>query len=633
MEYRGGDLLYLPASKLDLVYRFRGGPSATLDRLGSETWENRKRKVRADVLALAHELIRTEAQRRAAPGRASPRASARFRRFEESFPYTETPDQQTAIDAVMADLESDEPMDRLIVGDVGFGKTEVAMRAAMRVVDAGRQVMVLCPTTVLSYQHLRTFRERFGPFGIEVGLLSRFTTPAQSRALKKSLRAGGGRIVIGTTSLMGRGVKIKDLGLVVVDEEHRFGVKQKERLKKLRAEVDYLALSATPIPRTLHMALTGIRAFSAITTPPRDRLPIRTVTARFSPDRIRSDTMRELRRGGQVFIVHNRIGSIEALADTVREFVPEARVAVAHGELAAPELERVLVAFIRGETNVLVCTAIIESGVDIPTVNTILINQADQFGLAQLYQLRGRVGRSHLRAWCTLLVDPGREVTADAAKRLRVIQQHTELGAGFAIASADLDLRGAGDLLGRKQHGHIKAVGFETWVELLEDAIREARGLADRARLDPEVELGWSAHLPESWVPDMEDRLGRYRRLAMARDVSAIRGLIETAEDRHGAPPPEAIALGRLLEVKCRCRALGISRLNWQKHRVVMTFDEVTPIEPAALAALVGAHGKRMAMLDDSAVASRFTPAEAERSFLFLHWLLGLFEGLPQAGG
>ena len=532
---------------------------------------------------------------------------------------------------MLGDLAGESPMDRLIVGDVGFGKTEVAMRAAMRAVEAGRQVMVLCPTTVLAYQHLRTFGERFAPFGVEVGLLSRFTTPAESRALKKRLREGRTHVAVGTTSLLGRGVKLRDLGLVVVDEEHRFGVRQKERLKRLRAEVDYLALSATPIPRTLHMAFTGIRTFSAITTPPRDRLPIRTFVARYSPDRIRADAMRELRRGGQVFVVHNRIASIGALAETVREYLPEARVAVAHGEMAAPDLERVLVGFIGGETNVLVCTAIIESGVDIPTVNTILINQADQFGLAQLYQLRGRVGRSHLRAYCTLMVDPGREVTADATRRLRVLQQHTELGAGFAIASADLDLRGAGDLLGRKQHGHIRAVGFETWVELLEDAIREARGLAERARLDPDVELGWSAFVPEEWAPDMEERLLLYRRLAMARDVDAVRALMDEAEDRLGAPPPPAIALGRLLQIKCRCREIGASRLVWQKSRVVLTFDEVTPIEPSDMAGLVTAHKKRMRMLDGSSVAVRFTPAEGEKSFLFLHWVLGLFEDLVLA--
>ncbi len=629
LEYRGGDRLYLPVHRLDQVSRFRSGDAAgrtRLDRLGGETWAARKQKVRDGVLALAHELIRLEASRRSSSGRAYAGTSDRFRRFEEAFPYTETPDQLAAIEAVLADLAKTEPMDRLIVGDVGFGKTEVAMRAAMRVAEGGQQVVVLCPTTVLAYQHARTFRERFAGTGVQIGLLSRFNSPAEQRRVKRGLREGSLHIGVGTTGLLGRGVRCKDLGLVIVDEEHRFGVAQKQRLKRLRADVHYLAMSATPIPRTLHMALSGIRSFSTIATPPVDRLPVRTHLATFSPERIRTDVMRELSRGGQVFIVHNRVASIEVLAERVRQIVPEARVATAHGQLEPRALERALVDFVEGETQVLVCTAIIESGVDMPAVNTILVNRADTFGLAQLYQLRGRVGRSHRRGYCTLLVDEGRELSPEAMRRLRVLQEHTDLGSGFAIASADLDIRGAGDLLGRSQHGHIQAVGFETWVELLEDAIAEARGQSERERLDPEVELGRPALLPESYVPAVEERLLFYRRLAMARDVEAVRAVMEELEDRLGEPPPEALALGRLLEVRCRCRALGIRRLSWLKVRVVLELSAHTRVPERRIEELLGQYPGRLQRLRSGALAAQFTPEEARRPFLFVHWLLGLLE-------
>ena len=628
MEYRGGDRMYLPVEKMDQVYRFRAGAdnaSFRLDRLGGETWAARKQKVRDGVLKLAHELIRLEAERKTHPGVAYVGTSQRFRQFEEAFPYTETPDQQTAIDAALADLAKPEPTDRLIVGDVGFGKTEVAMRAAMRVVEEGKQVAVLAPTTVLAYQHARTFKERFAPFGVEVGLLSRFNPPAEERRVKKGLKDGTVHIALGTTSLLGRGVRYKALGLVVVDEEHRFGVKQKQKLKRLRTEVDYLAMSATPIPRTLHMALTGIREFSIIATPPMDRLPVRTMVASFSPERIREDLMRELQRGGQAFLVHNRVASIEAIANTVRSNVPEARVCVAHGQMDAATLEKSLVDFVEGRSTVLVCTSIIESGIDMPNVNTILINRADGFGLAQLYQLRGRVGRSHRRGYCTLMVDEGKTLTAQAMRRLKVLQENTELGSGFAIASADLDIRGAGDLLGQNQHGHIQAVGFETWVELLEDAIDEARGHSERDRIDPEVELGRPALLPESYVPDLEERLLYYRRLAMAREVSAIRDIVEEMEDRLGEPPPEALALGRLMEIKARCRVLGITRLNMLQIRVALQLSEHSVVSDERLTALKERYPQRF-KLKSGSFTVQFTPEEGGRPFLFLHWLLGLLE-------
>jgi transcription-repair coupling factor (superfamily II helicase) len=633
LEYRGGDRMYLPVHRLDQVSRFRAGSdssdlrtgSVRLDRLGGETWAARKQKVRDGVLKLAHELIRLEASRKVAPGRAYVGTSNRYRAFEEAFPYTETADQLAAIEATLEDLAKPEPMDRLIVGDVGFGKTEVAMRAAMRVVEEGRQVALLCPTTVLAYQHTRTLRERFSPFGVAVGLLSRFNPPAETRRVKQGLKDGGVQIALGTTSLLGRGVKFKDLGMVIVDEEHRFGVRQKERLKRLRSDVDMLSLSATPIPRTLHMALGGIRSFSIIATPPVDRLPVRTHLARYGPERVREEVMRELSRGGQVFFVHNRVASIGSVAEGLRSVVPEARVGVAHGQQDARDLEAALVDFVEGRTNVLVCTAIIESGVDMPNVNTILVNRADRFGLAQLYQLRGRVGRSHRRGYCTLLVDEETELTAQAMRRLRVLQDNTDLGAGFAIASADLDIRGAGDLLGQSQHGHIQAVGFETWVELLEDAIAEARGHSERERLDPEVELGLPAFLPEGYVPDLEERLLLYRRLAMARTVAEIRAIVDELEDRCGELPPEALGLSRLLEVRVRCRALGIARLSVLKIRVVLELSEHSHVDEARLADLKRRHPQRFKRKGD-AVSFQFTPQEGARPFLFVHWLLGLLE-------
>ena len=421
LEYRGGDRFYLPAWRLDQVSPWRAageGRAPRLDRLGGETWEARKRKVRERVLKLAHELIRVEAERRLVERPPALGTTPRYRAFEDAFPYEETPDQLAAIENVLADLAKPVPMDHLVVGDVGFGKTEVALRAAMRVVEAGRQVALLCPTTVLAFQHARTVKERFEGFGVEVGLLSRFSSAADRKHVLAGLKSGELPFVVGTTQLLARAVRFHDLGLAILDEEHRFGVKQKERFKRLRTSVDVLSLSATPIPRTLHMALTGIRSFSMIATPPVDRLPVRTSLYRWDEHRVRDEILRELKRGGQVFFVHNRVQSIEVVARAVRELVPETEVRVAHGQLDDKALEQVLIDFVEHRFSVLVCTAIIESGVDMPNVNTILVNRADQFGLAQLYQLRGRVGRSRERAYCYLITKPPQQLTDDARARI-----------------------------------------------------------------------------------------------------------------------------------------------------------------------------------------------------------------------
>jgi len=629
LEYRGGDRFYLPVWAFDQLSPWRSageGRAPRLDRLGGETWEARKRKVRERVLRLAHELIRVEAERRLVERPALIGTTPRYRAFEQAFPYEETPDQLGAIESVLADLAKPVPMDHLVVGDVGFGKTEVALRAAMRVIEAGRQVALLCPTTVLAFQHARTLRERFEAFDVSVGVLSRFSSGADRKQVLSGLKTGDLQVVVGTTQLLGRAVRFADLGLVVLDEEHRFGVKQKERFKRMRTSVDVLSLSATPIPRTLHMALSGIRSFSMIATPPVDRLPVRTSLHRWDDHRVRDEILRELKRGGQVFFVHNRVASIEVVARAVRELVPEADVRVAHGQMDDSDLEEVLVDFVEQRFSVLVCTAIIESGVDMPNVNTILVNRADQFGLAQLYQLRGRVGRSHRRGYCALLVEEGAALTPDATRRLQVLVEHTQLGSGFAVASADLDQRGAGDLLGESQHGHIQAVGFETWVEILEDAMAEARGSSERDRLDPEVELPLTVFLPESYLPDLEERILWYRRLALGRSLEEVRALGEQLEREHGELPDEAHHLVRLLEIKARCRGLGIARCAWLKVRAAVVFSEHTPLSSDALARFLERHAKRVRMSGDRELSVRFSPNEAQKPVFFLHWLLGELE-------
>lgn len=630
VEYRGGDRLYLPVHKLNDIARYRsasdGKKKPILDKLGGETWNVRKQKLKDAMLRYAHEILRIQASREVVEGHAYDGVSDNFREFEEAFPFVETTDQAAAIADVLDDLAAPKPMDRLIVGDVGFGKTEVAMRAAMRVADEGRQVAVLCPTTVLAYQHYQSFKQRFEPFGIRVALLSRFRSSAQKREVLSDLRSGAVHVVIGTTGLLGRSVGFKDLGLLVVDEEHRFGVRQKENLKKLAVSVDYLAMSATPIPRSLHMALSDLRCFSLIATPPVDRLPIRTALARYSQGRIREDLLRELRRGGQAFFVHNRVATIHQVARAVEDAVPEAKVSVAHGQMEPKELERVLVEFINGTSNVLVCTAIIESGVDLPNVNTIMVNNADQFGMAQLYQLRGRVGRSHVRGYCTLLLEHGKSLTTVAVQRLRALQENTALGSGFAVASADMDIRGAGDLLGAKQHGHIQAVGFETYLELLEEAISEAHGSAHRSQIEPEVELPGAAFLPEDYVPGVPERLGFYKRLSNARTLEEVKGLAGEVEDLYGSMPIEALGIFRLQEIKARCRELGLLSIHWLKVRCLFTFDPNALPDEKRLVKMLKAHPARMRLQDGNRLQIGFSPEEAKMPHVFLHWVFQLLE-------
>ncbi len=628
IEYRGGDLMYLPVSQLGQLSRYvpsKEGAEVRLDRLGGATWERRKGKVRDSLLQMADELLRIHAKREVATRPPYPPPGDLVRAFTARFPHDETPDQAAAIDAVNADLERDHPMDRLLCGDVGFGKTEVAMRAAARVVEAGRQVAVLCPTTVLAYQHVRTFERRFEGLPVSMGLLSRFNTPAEERRVKQDLREGRLDVVVGTTSLLGRGVRYADLGLMVIDEEHRFGVRQKEKLKKLRAQVDVLAMSATPIPRTLQMGLSGMRDMSVMATPPKARLAVRTSVARFKRARIRDALLHELDRGGQAFFVHNRVETIGRIAERLRRWIPEARFEVAHGQMASDQLEEVLVRFTRHDFDVLVCTAIMEAGIDLPNVNTMVVDRADRFGLAQLYQLRGRVGRGSVRAQCLLLLPES--ANADARRRVQVTVEHSGLGAGFQVAAADLEMRGAGNLLGDAQSGNIDAVGYEVWLELLEEAVHQARGEIDAGRVETEVEVPVPAFIPDDMVPDVHERLAWYRRLSTARTPAEVDEVVEDLEAERGAIPAEVDHLAGLMIVQLHGRSLGLTRVSWLGVRALLELHPGSPVPRARLDRLVASSPKRWRVVERRGeplqLEVRFTPQEAERPFRFLRWVMG----------
>jgi len=641
VEYRGGDKMYLPVTHLDELYRYRtmGNSTPRLDKLGGDSWEKRKTKVKDRVLRMAHDLLEMHAVREVSKAHAYVGDPVEFHQFVETFPYTETQDQAAAIDEVLSDLAVTTPMDRLVVGDVGFGKTEVAMRTAMRVVLEGHQVAVLCPTTVLAFQHRQTFEKRFADTGVRVSLLSGHMSAEERRGQLAAVANGSVDIIIGTTSLLTRDLRFKRLGLVVVDEEHRFGVRQKHKLKQLSSAqptgpVHYLAMSATPIPRTLHMALSGLRKVSLITTPPPDRRAVQTRLTRFNDARIREDVLQELGRGGQVFFVHNRVASIESMANHLRKLIPEATIGVAHGQMDNAHLERTLMGFINRDYHVLVCSTIIESGIDIPSVNTMIVNRADELGMAQLYQLRGRVGRSHVRAHCTLMIPADEPIHPTAKVRLRALQEHSDLGAGFAIATRDMEVRGSGTLLGEAQHGHIEAVGFDTYVELLEEAIAVARGDMSRKRLDPQIEIPVATLIPEDWMPDLQDRLTAYRELATSRSTDQVRSVLSDWEDRFGEPPPEVLNLGWAAEAKVRARALGIAHIRWHQVRVDLDFDPSSPVSPETVVSMVNQDGQRFSLSpipgqEESGarrLVVRFTPAEGEWPFRFLHSVFRQFE-------
>ncbi|MGD0843705.1 MAG: transcription-repair coupling factor [Geobacteraceae bacterium] len=601
LEYAGADKLYLPVDRINLVQRYVGaeGIEPRIDRLGGAAWDKAKAKAREAVQEMAEELLRIYAAREVSEGFAFSPPDDLYREFEASFAFEETPDQLSAIEDVLADMESKRPMDRLVCGDVGYGKTEVAMRAAFKSVMDGRQVAVLVPTTILAQQHQETFTERFKAYPVRVEAISRFRSAKEQKAILNGVIKGEIDIVIGTHRLLQKDVSFKELGLIIVDEEQRFGVAHKERLKQIRATVDLITLTATPIPRTLYMSLMGIRDLSIIDTPPVDRLVIKSFVARFSEELIREAVLRELRRGGQVFFVHNRVQSIAAMAEHLRRTVPEARIAVAHGQMEEKELERVMLGFMHGATNLLLCTTIIESGLDIPNANTLIVNRADAFGLAQLYQLRGRVGRAKQRAYAYFLIPGEGAISAEARERLKILQEISELGAGFRIATHDLEIRGAGDLLGARQSGNIAAVGFELYTELLEEAVSSLKGEERVERVEPEIKLRIPAFIPEDYVPDPNQRLVIYKKLTQAASAEEITEIREELADRFGKLPMAVSYLLEVMRLRIRLKLLLIKEVEFDGRRVVISFHRSTPVSPDRIIELIRLEPKKYQFTPD----------------------------------
>ena len=561
IEFHGGTKVYVPTSRIELVQKYVGGRKAIprLARIGGKQWAKHREAAASAATDLAAEMLDLQAERESQGGIAFGADTDWQREFDAAFPFHETPDQLSAMTAIKRDLAQSAAMDRLLCGDVGFGKTEMAMRAAFKAVDNGFQVAVLVPTTILAEQHFRSFCERMAEFPFRISKLSRFCTPAEQRDTLKAMASGQVDIVVGTHRLASKDVEFENLGLVIIDEEQRFGVAVKDRLKQLRASVNVLTLSATPIPRTLHMALTGIRGISNLETPPEQRLAVETRVMRWDDKVIRNAIMRELSRNGQVFFVHNRVHDIEAIRKRVQDLVPEASLAVGHGQMPETELEQVMVDFIAGEYDILVATTIIESGLDIPNANTIFIDDANRYGLADLHQLRGRVGRDCRRAYCYLLVDPAKSLTPDAARRLRAIEEFSEMGAGFAISMRDLEIRGAGNILGTQQSGHIASVGYELYCQLLEAAVRRLRNLPPKLEIDITIELPGEAYLPRHYVPDMRAKIDLYRRLARTYDEEGLAAIRAEMEDRFG-PLPECVE--RLLELARLKSDMAMWQLN-----------------------------------------------------------------------
>ena len=562
LEYRGDDKLYVPSDQIDAVRHYTGGESPTLSRMGGGEWQKAKAKVRSAVAEIAQELVVLYQTRVHTPGHAFAPDTPWQRELEEAFPYEPTPDQKTAIDEVKADMESSVPMDRLVCGDVGFGKTEIALRAVFKAVQDGKQAAVLVPTTLLAQQHFQTFSERFAGYPVRVEVLSRFLTTAQARKVIEGVGRGEVDVVIGTHRLLSADITYQDLGLLVVDEEQRFGVSHKESIKQIRADVDVLTLTATPIPRTLEMSLTGIRDLTLLNTPPAERQPILTYVGEYDDRAVGEAIRRELLREGQVFFVHNRVQDIEKVANEIRDLVPEARVAIAHGQLDEGSLERVVLDFWEGEYDVLVCTTIIESGIDMPTVNTLVVDRADLLGLGQMHQLRGRVGRSGSRAYAYLFVPPDKALSEEAYERLKTIGEATELGSGFKIAMRDLEIRGAGNLLGTGQSGHIAAVGYDLYCQMVTEAVAELKGEEVRIPAEIKLELPLDANLPPDYVTKEELRLEAYRRLAAVTTPAEVGDIQAEWLDRYGPVPPEAEALLEVARLRAECVRTGVREVS-----------------------------------------------------------------------
>jgi transcription-repair coupling factor (superfamily II helicase) len=602
LRYAEDARLYVPLARLDLIQKYQslGGTTPQLDRLGGSVWEQRKSRVRKSVGDLAKNLLALYAERKAILGHSFPADTTWQKEFEDAFEFDETPDQAKAIEDVKRDLESALPMDRLLCGDVGYGKTEVAMRAAFKALSDSKQVAILAPTTVLTFQHFETFRRRLAAFPVRVEMLSRFRSARDQKKTIEGLEAGKVDIVIGTHRLLSKDVRFHDLGLLVVDEEQRFGVAHKERIKELRKNVDVLTMSATPIPRTLHMSLVGLRDMSLIETPPKDRLAIQTVVAPFNETLVQRAIEDELDRQGQVFFVHNRVESIYSLASMVKRLVPRARVVVGHGQMKEFELEKVMLKFIRGEADILVSTTIIENGLDIPRANTIVINRADRFGLAELYQLRGRVGRSNQRAYAYLLVPPEGTLTSLARQRLAALREFSDLGAGFRIAALDLELRGAGNLLGREQHGHIGAVGFDLYCQMLERAVAERKGEAIRPELRTTLNLGLDIRIPGEYIESENLRLRIYKRIAGVSSEAEKDEVRRELEDRFGPPPQPVENLLDYAFLKALCEQMLVASVDRRGEQVAIKFHEATPVKPESVVKVI--RGRKGLRLDPAGV-------------------------------
>ncbi|MBM4032025.1 MAG: transcription-repair coupling factor [Planctomycetes bacterium] len=623
LQFADNVLLYVPATKIQLVQKYVGTARfrPTLSKLGTTHWENRKAAVKSAVRDLAQDLLHTQAVRAQMPGIAYPPDDSLVVEFERAFPYTETPDQLAASAEIKADMEKPRPMDRLLCGDVGYGKTELAMRAAFKAAVAGKQIALLVPTTVLAQQHFRTFRERFADYPVVVEVLSRFKTPGEQKDILRLAAEGSVDILIGTHRLLSGDVRFRDLGLVVVDEEQRFGVEHKERLKRLRATVDILTMTATPIPRTLHMAMLGIRDISSLTTPPQDRLSIHTRVCRPTPELVRTAILHELARDGQVFFVHNRVYNIDAVAHHLRALVPEARFIVGHGQMNEHELEEHMTRFVNGEADVLVSTTIIESGLDIPRANTLFVNNADQFGLADLHQLRGRVGRYKHRAYAYFLVSPDKPLTQTALHRLKAIEEFDELGAGFRIAMRDLEIRGAGNILGTEQSGHIIAIGYELYTRLLEVAVKELRKEPIEERAEVDVDIDLNAYLPDDYIVDDAQRMQVYRKLARAATLEELAAVGEEMADRFGAPPGPVAKLMARHELRIGLEPYKIATIARRKGYLLVRY-----LDRARLAERFAPLGRQVRVIDDS-TAHVILPSGLSEPMAIVAWLRCIFAG------
>lgn len=631
LKYKDGDKLFLPVYRVGQLQRYSGPSHAhLLDKLGGPGWGKTKTKVKSHLRDIADGLLKLYAKRAQIKRPPFSPPDDDFAAFESTFPYEETEDQLRAIEDVLNDMMKDRPMDRLICGDVGFGKTEVAMRATFKAVQDRKQVAIVAPTTILTFQHYENFKKRFAKWPVEIRALNRFVPPKEVKKTIADLKEGKVDIVVGTHRLLSKDVGFKNLGLLIIDEEQKFGVTHKERIRQLRESVDTLTMSATPIPRTLNMSLVGIRDLSLINTPPEERLPTRTFVCKYDLEILKKGIQSELSRGGQVFFLHNRVQTIHEAASKVREAVPHARIAVAHGQMDEDELEKTMLAFFNHELDVLVCTAIIESGIDISRANTIFIDNAHTFGVSQLYQLRGRVGRSQDRAYCYLLIPPDKRLDKDAQERVRIIQENTALGSGLRVAQYDLELRGAGDILGESQSGHINAVGYELYLELLEDAIREQRGEEPKAdALEPEINLRIPALIPDSYIPDIRLRLSYYKALSQVRGPEDLDRIEDELKDQYGPPPEPVINLMGLMLIRKHCRDLGVKDISSSKVALTLAFTERTPLPPAEVIKLTARDNKKYQLTPDQKLKIRMNEITWPRVNEELEYLLSLCP--PQA--